>query len=141
MTILGFLETYRGDCGRLMKITRAQGAVGNQLGKIMQSHGHDVLHLALAFDITIGLKHGSIPRGISATVVNVGPDNQIHDAGFILQRFKHDSFGGAGALANNDDAGHAHPPSMRAIPHLGGGNYLAAGQFRSDELNRMSLER
>jgi hypothetical protein len=30
----------------------------------MQSHRHDVLQLALAFDITIGLKHGSIPRGI-----------------------------------------------------------------------------
>ena len=41
----------------------------------MQSHCHDVLHLAVAFDITIGLKYGSIPRGISATVVNVRPDN------------------------------------------------------------------
>ena len=40
----------------------------------MQAHSHDVLHFALAFDITIGLKHGSIPRGIPATVVNVGPD-------------------------------------------------------------------
>jgi hypothetical protein len=73
-----------------MKIPGAQRTVGNQLSKVLQSHGHDVLHLALAFDIAIGLEHGSIPHGIQATVVNVRPDNQIHDACLILQRFKHD---------------------------------------------------
>ena len=42
---------------QLMKITGAQGAVGHQLAEVMQAQSHDVLHLALAFDIAIGLKH------------------------------------------------------------------------------------
>ena len=55
---------------------------------------------------------------------NVLPHNHIDKAGFIFQRQKHDSPGGAGALAADDHSGILQ---LLTIPHLV--YFLSIGQF------------
>ena len=53
-----------------------------------------------------GFGQGSVPRE------DLGPEDNIHEAGLVLQRHECDALGGAGLLAADDEAGVAHARSM-----------------------------
>jgi hypothetical protein len=46
--------------------------------------------LALPSDIAVGLDEGRVPGGIEITVVDIGFDDEIHNAGFVLKCLEHD---------------------------------------------------
>ena len=46
------------------------------------------------------------------------PDDEIHVAGFVLERDEHDAAGALRPLARRDDARHAHHAAMRQLAQL-----------------------
>ena len=83
--------------------------------------------LALTLDVAVGLEERRVAGGGVVLVVDLRPEDQVTDAGLVLQRDEHDARGGAGALADQHQPGHLHPLAVgRAlvVHQLLGGDHL-----------------
>lgn len=69
---------------------------------------------ALAFDAAGGEEDGGEPAGAAEAFEGFGPDDEIGDAGLVFEGDEDDAAGGAGALADEDDAGDGDPASCWA---------------------------
>ena len=84
-----------------------------------------VQNFALAFDAAIGLEEAG---GASLRVAgeDVGTDDEVGDAGFVFEGDEDHAAGGAGALADQDQSGDAHP-SVVFVDQFCGGDDFSAG--------------
>src|SRR5690349_7933121 len=104
-----------------MKIAGPQVVFGEPRAQVVKSHGHDVNHFPLALDVAVGLDHGGAAGGGAEQVVGVGRDGDVDVAGVVFEGGEDDAFGGAGALANDDQARDLDPASGALVPDVGGG--------------------
>ena len=60
----------------------------------------------------------------------IGPHDDVGDAGFILEREEHESLCGARPLPRDDGAGHAHAPAVPAARQIDRAQHAAQRQLR-----------
>src|SRR5437867_8615520 len=59
----------------------------------------------------------------------IRPHDDVRDPGFVLEREEHEAFGGTGALARDDHAGHSNAPSLPRAVEVARPQDAAHGQF------------
>jgi hypothetical protein len=64
-----------------------------------------VYHLAHAFHVAAGDDGGAVAQGAAILFLDGGADDKVGDAGFVFDGHEHDAAGGAGALADEGEAG------------------------------------
>ena len=73
-------------------------------------------------------------------VVEIGPHDDVGDAGFVLEREEHEPFGRARPLARDDHAGRAHAPARAHAWQLDRGHDAAHRQLVAAERHRVRAD-
>ncbi len=75
-----------------------------QGGDILDLFGEHMGDLVRALHAAGDTQHAACNDGAAEAFVDVAPDDNVHDTGFIFKREEDHPLGGAGALAENDKA-------------------------------------
>ncbi len=108
-----------------------EGEAIKHIGEILYFLGDDMDHLAIALEGPRDAEQPGRDHGLAEDGVDLGPDDNIYDAGFILQREEDDAFGGARALAHHHEACHGDKSTCCGkLQHRGGQSMGRAGPGR-----------
>lgn len=78
----------------------------------MQAQGQEMDHFPFTLQISVGLQERRMTRGQAIAIVNLRSDDQIGDAGFVLERDEDDSVSGARVLAAENQSGDFNPSAI-----------------------------
>ena len=95
-------------------VTALLFADGRQpVGQIDQPVRHDMHHQTFALHPAFDREHVGREDRSALPLIQVGPHDQIGDAGFVLDGDEGDTLGGAGTLAHQDQARHLDAAAVR----------------------------
>src|SRR5688572_582650 len=94
---------------------------------------HTILVLQDAIDDQERLADDHHPLAIE----EIGANDDVRDAGLVLEREKHESFRRSGTLARNDHAGHAHAAAVECAGQICGAHHAAQRQIAEAQRHRM----
>ena len=83
------------------------------IGEIIDAPGDEMRDDAFALELAVNVQQPSCNDGAAEAFVDFRPDDDIGDAGFVLDGQENDARGGAGALAGDDEARHPDHPAVR----------------------------
>lgn len=88
-----------------MKISRGLVEGGDQGRAVEEAVGQDVDDFAFPLEDAVGLEEGGVAGDGAEAFVDGGPENEVCDAGFVFEGDEYDAGCGAGALADEHEAG------------------------------------
>ena len=109
--------------------------------EIPQLPRDEMHHGSLALDAPA---HGEQPRpeqDAPLALVELGPDDDIGDAGLVLERDEKDALGGAGPLAREHEPGYGQDAAIGRVHRVGAGDDAAACQIGAQEGDRVPPQR
>ena len=71
---------------------------------------------------------------------HVGPDDEVGEAGLVLERGEDHALGAAGALADQDQAADRDPAAGVGVPELAGGDGALGGEPVAQQRQRVGLQ-
>ena len=110
-------------------------------GQVLQPVGDEMDDVGGALDAAPDHGEARAEHRLAETLQHTGPDHDVHDAGFVLQRHEDDAAGAAGALADQHEAGGG---GALPVPGAGDGPGRERALFhqpRAQERERMRPER
>ena len=105
-----------------MKIATRGLQRAEQRAVIGEAAGDQMQHITVAFEYAVHTEQTRTQQFAALAFGEVTPHDDVHVAGFILERDEDHARGGARALATGDDAGRMHGPAKRRIAQFGGGD-------------------
>jgi hypothetical protein len=105
----------------LVEVAGGELVAGEEVGEVGEAFGEDVDDLALALDVAVALEEAGVSGGGVVFFEGVWPDDEVDDAGLVFEGFEDDAAGGAGALADEDQAGDFDPGVVGGLVDLVGG--------------------
>ena len=103
--------------------------------------GDEVDDFALTLNTTTDRDHAGGKDHAAIFIAHLGPDDEIGDAGLILQGDEHDALGAARPLADEHEAGGFEPPPIAGLHGLGAGDDTARRQVGAKEGDGMLAQR
>src|SRR5580704_1370536 len=98
-------------------------------GHILEPVGDDMDDAFLALQFAGAAQESGAERGAAEAFEDGGPDDQIGDAGLVLDGDEDDTVGAARTLPDQDDPGDRELPVDRQMGELGGGDQAFAAEF------------
>lgn len=111
-----------------MKIPAPRIQCAEQFGEVDDSASLEVDDFALAADLAVDAEQAGADDFAALAFHELGADDDVGEAGFVLEGDEHRAFGGAGALAAGDDAGGADELAVGAVGDLPGGDEAHGGE-------------
>src|SRR5258708_6560662 len=93
----------------------------------------------LALQAAFAIKQGRAEHGAAEALEDRRPNDEIGDAGFVLDGDEDDAFGAAWALADEDEPGDRDAALDWQGGEFGGGDHAFLGQFGPQEGKRVTL--
>lgn len=124
-----------------MEITGVRADFLKGSGEIFQALDEDVDYPLLVLQAAVGDVGGGGAGDCVETVPDVHFDDQVGNAGFVFEGDEGDSFGGAGALTHQDQAGDAHEAAVANGGQLSGGDDAELIELAAEERDGVGFER
>ena len=99
---------------------------GSEVEQFLRRHVDDD---ALALDAAVDAEQAGAQARLAEALEDVGPDDQVGDAGFVLDGDEDDALGGTGALAGDHQPRHLHLPAGREVLEAAAGHETAAAEL------------
>ena len=103
--------------------------------------GDDMDDLAFALNTATDPQHACGKDCAALLLIDGWPNDEIGDAGFVLDRDEHDSLGGARPLSQEDKAGDLDPAPVPRLHGLIAGDTALAPKLFAQEEHGMIAER
>src|SRR6266850_1597481 len=125
-----------------VKIVRVEFEVldfaGVQTGDAL---GANRRHAVLILQDAVHEQEGLIGDDQPIADEEIGPHDDVRDAGLVFQREKHEAFRGPRPLARDDHAGHADAPALARRAEIDGARHAARGELVAPQRHRMPPDR
>lgn len=106
-----------------------------------ESFSPDRQYAVLMLQDTVDHEEGRTDHGRSLAIVEIGPDDDVGDAGLVFEREKHKAFGGSRTLPRDHHAGHAHTAAVACAREIHGAQHTTQREIPPVQRHRMRANR
>src|SRR5205085_8803072 len=110
-------------------------------GPVLEVVGDDMDGASLALQAAAAMEQGRAERGAAGAFERRGPDNQLGDAGLVLERDEDDAVGAARALPDQDEAGDRDMTIDGQGGEVAGGDEAFLREFGAEKGERVAFYR